>query len=53
MYQLHNEFGEYMRLVKRKEEAEHFVKYYGWTMKFFKPPKKEKEILKNMEEAML
>ena len=53
MYQLHNEFGEYMRLVKRKEEAEHFVKYYGWTMKFFKPPKKEKEVLKNMEEAML
>ena len=53
MYQLHNEFGEYMRLVKRKEEAEHFVKFYGWTMKFFRQPKKEKEVLKNMEEAML
>jgi ribosome biogenesis protein Tsr3 len=40
-----------MRVVKRKEEAEHFVKYYGWTMKFFKQIKKEKEMLKQMEEA--
>ena len=55
MYQLHNEVGEYMRLVKRKEEAEHFVKYYGWTAKFFKDPKKQKQkdLLKNMEEAPL
>ena len=42
-----------MRVVKRKEEAEHFVKYYGWTMKFFKQIKKEKEMLKQMEEAPL
>jgi hypothetical protein len=53
MYQLRNEFGEYMRLVKRKEEAEYFVKFYGWTMKFFRPPKKEKEVLKHMEESPL
>lgn len=55
MYRLYDEDGDFMRVVNRKEEAEHFVKYYGWTMKFFRPPKKvkEKEVLKNMEEAML
>ena len=49
MYRLYDEFGDFMRVVKRKEEAEHFVKYYGWTMKFFKNPKKQKtkEALKN------
>ena len=53
MYQLHNEFGEYMRLVKRKEEAEYFVKFYGWTAKFFKDPKKQKQkdLLKHIEES--
>jgi hypothetical protein len=42
-----------MRIVKRKEEAEHFVTYYGWTAKYFKDPKKQKEkvILNNMEES--
>jgi hypothetical protein len=57
VYRLYDEDGDFMRVVKRKEEAEHFVKYYGWTAKFFKDPKKqkqkEKEVLKNMEEAML
>ena len=44
-----------MRVVKRKEEAEHFVKFYGWKMKFFKDTKKQKEkqSLKQMEEAPL
>jgi hypothetical protein len=42
-----------MRVVKRKEEAEYFVKYYGWSMKFFKQIKKEKEMLKQMEESPL
>jgi hypothetical protein len=42
-----------MRVVKRKEEAEHFVTFYGWTMKFFKSPKKEKEVLQQMEESPL
>jgi len=55
VYRLYDEEGCYMRVVKRKEEAEHFVKFYGWTMKFFKNVKqqKEKDVLKNMEEAML
>ena len=53
MYRLYDEDGDFMRVVKRKEEAEYFVKFYGWTMKFFRTPKKEKEVLKNMEEAML
>jgi hypothetical protein len=52
MYKLYDE-DCFMRVVKRKEEAEHFVKFYGWTMKFFRPEKKEKDILKNMEEAPL
>ena len=53
MYRLYDEEGSYMRVVKRKEEAEHFVQYYGWTAKFFKDVKqqKEKEVLKNMEES--
>jgi len=55
MYRLYDEEGCYMRVVKRKEEAEHFVRFYGWTMKFFKDVKKQKEkdILKNMEDAPL
>lgn len=53
MYRLYDEDGCFIRVVKRKEEAEYFVKFYGWTMKFFRQPKKEKEVLKNMEEAML
>jgi len=53
VYRLYDEEGDFMRVVKRKEEAEYFVKFYGWTMKFFRKPKKEKEVLKNMEEAML
>ena len=53
MYKLYDEDGMYMRVVKRKEEAEYFVKYYGWSMKFFRDPKKQKEkaVLTNMEEA--
>lgn len=53
MYRLYDEDGCFMRVVKRKEEAEHFVTFYGWTMKFFKDTKKqkEKEMLKNMEES--
>ena len=53
MYRLFNEYGEFMRIVKRKEEAEHFVKFYGWTMKFFKKPSKEIIVLQQMEEAPL
>jgi len=55
VYRLYDEEGSYMRVVKRKEEAEHFVRFYGWTMKFFKDVKKQKEkdILKNMEDAPL
>ena len=53
MYRLYDEEGLFMRVVKRKEEAEYFVKFYGWTMKFFRVAKKEKETLKNMEEAPL
>lgn len=53
VYRLYDEDGCFMRVVKRKEEAEHFVKYYGWTMKFFKQIKKEKKMLKQMEEAPL
>ena len=53
MYRLYDEEGCYMRVVNRKEEAEHFVKFYGWTMKFFKQENKTKEVLQNMEEAML
>jgi len=53
VYRLYDEDGCFMRVVKRKEEAEHFVKFYGWTMKFFKDPKKQKEkvLLTNIEEA--
>ena len=51
VYRLYDEEGFFMRIVKRKEEAEHFVKFYGWTMKFFRQPKKD--ILKHMEEAPL
>jgi len=53
VYKLYDEDGMYMRVVKRKEEAEHFVQYYGWTAKFFKDPKKQKQkdILTNMEES--
>jgi len=53
VYRLYDEDGDFMRVVKRKEEAEHFVKYYGWSMKFFRDTKKqkEKEMLKNMEES--
>ena len=53
MYRLYDEDGGFMRVVKRKEEAEHFVTFYGWTMKFFKDPKKQKdkEVLKHMEES--
>ena len=53
VYRLYDEEGLFMRVVKRKEEAEYFVKFYGWTMKFFRVAKKEKETLKNMEEAPL
>jgi hypothetical protein len=51
MYKLYNEYDELIRVVKHKEEADHFVNDYGWTMKFFRQPKKEKEVLKNMEES--
>jgi hypothetical protein len=55
MYRLYNEDGMFMRIVKHKEEAEHFVKFYGWTMKFFKDTRKQKqrEVLKTMEDAPL
>ena len=55
MYRLYDEDGCFMRVVKRKEEAEHFVKYYGWSMKFFRDPKKQKQkdLLKHMEEALI
>ena len=46
MYKVYDEDGYYMRLVKRKEEAMHFVKYYGWTIKYFRQPKKKKSIRK-------
>jgi len=53
VYKLYDEDGMYMRVVKRKEEAEYFVNYYGWTAKFFRDPKKQKEkiVLTNMEES--
>ena len=51
MYKLYDEDNNYMRWVARKEEAEYFVKFYGWTAKFFKQIKKEKEMLKQMEES--
>lgn len=55
MYRLYDEEGDFMRVVKRKEEAEHFIKYYGWTAKFFKDVKKQKDrdMLKHMEESPL
>lgn len=55
MYRLYDEYGDFMRVVKRKEEAEHFVQYYGWTAKYFKDPKKQKQkdLLKHMEEALI
>jgi hypothetical protein len=55
VYRLYDEEGSYMRVVKRKEEAEHFVQYYGWTAKFFKDPKKQKQkdLLKHMEESLI
>ncbi len=52
MYRLYDEEGDFMRVVKRKEEAEHFVQYYGWTMKFFRQENKKKEVLKQFEEAL-
>jgi ribosome biogenesis protein Tsr3 len=53
VYRIFHEDGYCMRIVKRKEEADHFVEVYGWSAKFFKDPKKEKEkeMLKNVEEA--
>ena len=51
MYKVYDEDGYYMRLVKRKEEAMHFVKYYGWTIKYFRQPKKEKKVLEKFESA--
>ena len=51
MYRLYDEDGCFMLVVKRKGEAEHFVRFYGWTMKFFRSSKKQKETLKQMEEA--
>lgn len=53
VYRLYDEDGCFMRVVKRKEEAEHFVTFYGWTMKFFKRVKEEREVLRNMEESPL
>jgi hypothetical protein len=53
VYRLYDEDGCFMRVTKRKEEAEHFVKFYGWTAKFFRDPKKQKQkdLLKHMEES--
>jgi hypothetical protein len=46
MYQLFNEFGEYMRLVKHKKLADHFVNFYGWKAKVLRKPRVKKEIKK-------
>ena len=53
MYKIYDEQNELIRVVKYKEEADHFVKDYGWTKKFFKQENKTKKVLKNMENAML
>ena len=53
MYKLYNEYDELIRVVKYKEEADHFVNDYGWTKKFFKQENKMKDILTNMEESPL
>jgi hypothetical protein len=53
MYKLYNEYDELIRVVKHKEEADHFVNDYGWTKKFFKQENKTKEVLQHMEEAPL
>jgi len=56
VYKLYDEDGMYMRVVKRKEEAEYFVQYYNWKAKFFRETKQKdalKEVLKNLPESPL
>ena len=42
MYYIYDEFGQLMRMVRRREEAEHICKIYtDWTYEHVKPVKKE------------
>jgi hypothetical protein len=54
MYLIKNEFGESMRVVSRQEEARAICSLrLGWYFKKVKKPNKIKELLTNMEDALI